>query len=227
MNAETGEILVMASHPTYDPNRLSEEGEALAQNPSAPLVNRATQGLYPIGTALQPLMRAEFGNRQATDAELKVYFQKLGLYQIPEINMPAAFDTENYSGKDLRISPLQAVLATAGLSNHGIRPSARIAMAVDTPEQGWVVLSAEDKSTEVMQPAAADETALSFAVENKPYWSRTSKSSTDGVTITWLTAGTIPDWGGTPLVLIVALEENNISLAENIRRIILDMATNQ
>jgi hypothetical protein len=141
--------------------------------------------------------------------------------------MPAAFDTENNSIKDLRISPLQAALGTAGLSNHGVMPSARIAMAVDTPEQGWVVLSAENKSNEVIQPAIADETALSFAVENKPYWSRTSKSSADGVTFTWLTAGTIPDWGGTPLVLIVTLEENNISLAENIRKIILDMALNQ
>ncbi len=227
MNAQTGEILVMASHPTYDPNKLDIEGDALSQNPAAPLVNRATQGLYPFGIALQPLLRAEFGDHQATDAELKVFYQKLGLYRIPEINMPAAFDTENNSVKNLRISPLQAALATAGLSNHGVMPSARIAMAVDTPEQGWVVLSAENKSTEVLQPAAADETALSFAVENKPYWSRTSKSSADGITFTWLTAGTIPDWGGTPLVLIVTLEENNISLAENIRKIILDMALNQ
>ncbi|HRJ76082.1 MAG TPA: FtsW/RodA/SpoVE family cell cycle protein, partial [Anaerolineales bacterium] len=55
MNAETGEVLVMASHPTYDPNKLTEEGEALSQNPNAPLLNRATQGLYPIGNTLLPL----------------------------------------------------------------------------------------------------------------------------------------------------------------------------
>lgn len=227
MNADTGEILVMASHPTYDPNKLDDLGDSLSQDPAAPLVNRATQGLYPIGTALLPLVRAEFGLRQPTEAELKKYYQKLGFYNLPELNMPAAYDVENNSTENLRISPIQASLAAAALSNHGIMPFARIAMAVDTPEQGWVVLSAENKSVEVFQPKTADETSLAFIVEGKPYWSRASKASADGTTITWLTAGTIPDWGGTPLVLIVTLEENNISLAENIKNKLLDAALNQ
>ena len=227
MNAQTGEILIMASHPTYDPNNLDTEGDALSTNSSAPLVNRATQGLYPIGTALRPLLRAEFGESQPTDSELAQYFQKLGLYQAPAINMPVAFDAENNSAKELKISPLQASLAAAILSHQGIEPAPRIAMAVDTPEQGWVVLSAENQSIEVIQPKAANEAAISFIVEGKPYWSHTSRASTDGTTVTWLLAGTIPDWGGTPLVLIVTLEENNISLAENIRRTILDAALNQ
>lgn len=108
--------------------------------------------------------------------------------------MPAAYDVENNSTENLRISPIQASLAAAALSNHGVMPLARIAMAVDTPEQGWVVLSAENKSVEVVQPRTADETSLAFIVEGKPYWSRASKASADGTTITWLTAGTIPDW---------------------------------
>ncbi|MBK9208680.1 MAG: hypothetical protein IPL71_10425 [Anaerolineales bacterium] len=83
MNAETGEILAMASHPTYDPNKLDDEGEALSQNESAPLVNRAAQGLYPIGTTMLPLMRAQYGEITPSEAELKAYYERLGLYQAP------------------------------------------------------------------------------------------------------------------------------------------------
>ena len=45
--------------------------------------------------------------------------------------------------------------------------------------------------------------------------------------ITWLLAGTLPDWRGTPLVLIVALEENNISLAERIGENLLNAGLSQ
>lgn len=38
MNAETGEILVMASHPEYDPNNLDEEGDTLSQAETSPLL---------------------------------------------------------------------------------------------------------------------------------------------------------------------------------------------
>jgi cell division protein FtsW (lipid II flippase) len=227
MNAETGEILAMASHPTYDQNKLGEEGEALAQNSSAPLVNRATQGLYPIGTALLPLVRAKFGDEHPTDSELIAYYREFGLLQAPAINMPVAFDTGNVSAKDLKISPLQASLAAALLSHDGIVPAPRIATAVNTPEQGWVVLSAEGMPIEVMQAKAANEAALSFIQKGKSYWSHVGQASADDKIITWLLAGTVPDWKGTPLALVVTLEEDNIFLANSIGNNILDTALNQ
>ncbi len=49
MDIETGAILVMSSHPTYDPNTLDETWEALREDERAPLINRATQGLFPVG----------------------------------------------------------------------------------------------------------------------------------------------------------------------------------
>lgn len=58
LNAETGEILAMASHPYSDPSALDTTWDALIQNPDAPLVNRATQGLYPPGAALSPYLLA-------------------------------------------------------------------------------------------------------------------------------------------------------------------------
>lgn len=61
LNAETGEILAMASHPNFNANRLAELGEGLLQNPDAPLLNRAAQGLYPSGAALGALLLAKNG----------------------------------------------------------------------------------------------------------------------------------------------------------------------
>jgi cell division protein FtsW (lipid II flippase) len=57
LNADTGEILAMSSHPTFNANRLAELGENYLRSSSSPLLNRATQGLYPLGAALGgPLM---------------------------------------------------------------------------------------------------------------------------------------------------------------------------
>jgi len=44
LNAHTGEILTMVSHPTYNPNKLSEKMEG------DKLYNRVTNGLYPPGS---------------------------------------------------------------------------------------------------------------------------------------------------------------------------------
>ncbi len=49
VDLETGAILVMSSHPTYDPNTLDEIWDSLRQDTRAPLLNRATQGLFAIG----------------------------------------------------------------------------------------------------------------------------------------------------------------------------------
>ncbi|MBL7063113.1 MAG: FtsW/RodA/SpoVE family cell cycle protein [Anaerolineae bacterium] len=59
LDATTGEILALASSPTFDPARLDEEWEALSEDPTAPLINRATQGLYQPGAALQTVVVAE------------------------------------------------------------------------------------------------------------------------------------------------------------------------
>jgi hypothetical protein len=49
IDLETGAILVMSSHPTFDPNLLDEQWDSLSQDERAPLLNRATQGLFPVG----------------------------------------------------------------------------------------------------------------------------------------------------------------------------------
>ncbi|MBI3162893.1 MAG: FtsW/RodA/SpoVE family cell cycle protein, partial [Chloroflexi bacterium] len=227
MNAETGEILAMASHPTYDPNKLDDEGDALAEDESAPLLNRATQGLYPVGAALLPLVRAEFGKRPATEAELTSFYERLGLYQLPQLDMPATFDAGNQLTKELRVSPLQAIMAAAALSNDGTSPTATIASAVNTREQGWVTLSATSPPVEAVQASAANDAALSFVLEDKPYWNHFSKVNSADASISWCLAGTLPNWSGAPLVVVVALEEDNAPLAKRACEAMLDTATSK
>ncbi len=50
LNAQTAEIYAIASHPNFDANHLSETWDSLMQRSDAPLLNRATQGIYPLGT---------------------------------------------------------------------------------------------------------------------------------------------------------------------------------
>ena len=68
LDAKTGEILAMASHPTFDANHLAENWESLIKDPDSPLLNRATQGLYPPGAALGPFLLAEASNQGSLPA---------------------------------------------------------------------------------------------------------------------------------------------------------------
>jgi peptidoglycan glycosyltransferase len=56
LEAATGELLALASHPSYDANALEAQWEGLVSDPAAPLLNRATLGLYQPGGALWPLV---------------------------------------------------------------------------------------------------------------------------------------------------------------------------
>lgn len=58
IDISSGDLLVLASAPGYDPNRLEEEWANLLEDPNAPLLNRATLGLYQPGGSLQPLVLA-------------------------------------------------------------------------------------------------------------------------------------------------------------------------
>jgi cell division protein FtsW (lipid II flippase) len=67
LDVTSGAILALASNPTFDPEQLDEEWEALSKDPAAPLVNRATQGLYQPGAALQTIVLAEALNEGLAD----------------------------------------------------------------------------------------------------------------------------------------------------------------
>ncbi|MBI3163066.1 MAG: FtsW/RodA/SpoVE family cell cycle protein [Chloroflexi bacterium] len=224
MNAETGEILVMASHPAFDPNRLDEQGNALSQDKNSPLLNRATQGLYPLGGAMLPVIQAAFDGDIPSDAAMLSFLGEAGLLDAPLIAMPVAKREMTNEIEDLRASPLQVCLAAAAVSYQGVLPAPRIATAVNTREQGWVVLPALTEARELIQPKAAAEAALSLLKENGTFWSHSARGRINKTTVTWFIAGTPPDWQGAPLVLVVALEEDNPKFAETLGERLLNAA---
>ena len=63
----TGQVLAMGSAPTFNPARLGEQWEALREDTSAPLLNRATQGLYQPGAALQTVVIGEALHKELID----------------------------------------------------------------------------------------------------------------------------------------------------------------
>jgi peptidoglycan glycosyltransferase len=55
LSVPAGEVLALASLPTYDPNTLDAQWDQLIQAPDNPFFNRAVQGRYQPGSALQPM----------------------------------------------------------------------------------------------------------------------------------------------------------------------------
>jgi peptidoglycan glycosyltransferase len=69
LDARSGEILAMASHPSYDANQLDAHWQDLVANAGSPLLNRATLGLYQPGGVVWPVVLA--GAVQGGLADLK------------------------------------------------------------------------------------------------------------------------------------------------------------
>ena len=76
----SGAVLAMVSQPSYDPNKLDDNYDALRQATDSPLLNRVTQGLYQPGGSLESLILAAMLTNKAdlaatvsnTDRDVKI-----------------------------------------------------------------------------------------------------------------------------------------------------------
>jgi cell division protein FtsW (lipid II flippase) len=278
INARSGEILAMASHPYFDPNTLVDNWDALKKDPNAPFINRATQGKYPIGRAFGPFLLAsvveqntplpappptsfEFGDQQldcarppsspitwgalikvgcpGASVELAKYLkpeQVANLYHIlgfdaaPELFIPGVAADNIPSSDDpiaialgqskSSVTPLQMVLAAAAFSTGGTRPAPILPMAVNSPQQGWVILPAGSAATELSNSSALSTTEQLSTI-TMPTWETLALAESKNNSITWYLSGTSPDWTGTPLAMALVLEENNPELAHQIGTLIM------
>ena len=115
----TGEIVAMASLPTFDPGKLSDaSAEALRESADQPLLNRVTEAVYPLGSlseAFSPLS-AFFRSRSVSFRDLSM--------AAPE---------------DLSVTPLQLCLMTCAAAGDGTAPEPRLIRTVKTAAGGIVI----------------------------------------------------------------------------------------
>jgi cell division protein FtsW (lipid II flippase) len=274
LNANSGEVLAMASSPSFDANNLEISWESLVNDPSSPLFNRATMGRYPPGNALDvflmPAGQLTASNQVSISdpvecavpptgttlaeaiaagcttptrllttskgaEDLLNVLDSLGLFTAPSFpvetlssSRPKTIsDTFTYlsgdradpvTGAMLRVSPLQMALAAASLSNEGELLNPRLAMAVENPQGGWVMLPVSEQTqpagkTQVISnlaAAIADKDLLVWQVVSdtkKPVASQGTTGKASGYT--WYLGGTLPEWKGATIAVALLLEEDN------------------
>lgn len=214
LDAMSGEVLVMASHPTFDANRLNQTAEDLLNDVQKPLINRATLGVYPTDSVMEPLAAALFGTADLDPAQWQSVYEAFGFLRTPLLRMEVASTAS--VGEDFYVSPLHLALASAALSNGGEVPAPRIAVALYTPRDGWVVLAAEERPFQASQPSAASEAVASYSEAGNNYWSHIGRARDDESTVTWFIGGTSTGWQASPLAIVVLLEEDNSREARRI-----------
>jgi cell division protein FtsW (lipid II flippase) len=154
-----------------------------------------------------------------TSTSLPAFLGKLGFFSKPEVALDASFNelpdasvqfnhlALGMQGVD--VSPLQLALAAAAISAEGIMPAPRLALSVNTPTEGWVILPVESETRQVFTTSQANDTADLLKVESQPYWQALGIAPlTPERTILWYLGGTLPGWNGTPAVVVVLLESN-------------------
>jgi cell division protein FtsW (lipid II flippase) len=160
MDIESGAVLVMSSHPTYDPNTLDDMWNALRQDERAPLLNRASQGIFPIGdlarligliglyeagatrpakpfsapveTLVAPLGPTGY---LATAQQLGLARPLIGLPSQPGL-LPELEAGGRSTVRDLAVTPLHLARVIAGLENEGYLPNPILSFSSE-PSQSY------------------------------------------------------------------------------------------
>ena len=103
MEPSTGKILAMVSKPDFDPNNIDNEWENLNSDDSrSPLLNRATQGLYPPGSTFKIVTALEYLREHPTDYQ-NYYYECQGYTNTEDVTIKC-YDYEVHGYEDLKSS---------------------------------------------------------------------------------------------------------------------------
>lgn len=93
-NPNTGEIYVSASYPTYDQNTYGQTVSEMLTDKSRPLLNRATNGIYPPGSTFKIATAAAALSEGVIDANTSIYDS--GIYKEYEDYQPHCWYFDRY-----------------------------------------------------------------------------------------------------------------------------------
>ncbi len=182
--------------------------------------------ISPAGSSLVDVVAAgctipqiSLSQRLGSDTVMKL-FEDLGLFAQPTIGESDQWVTEPpiipspedviRGESNFLVSPLQMVLAAATLSSGGSLPSAKLTNAVNLPEGGWTAFPPAAEVKRVFSQPNANSIAELLADDDLPIWQTVAivPNMADQM-ITWYLAGTLPSWKGSPLSLVILLEEDD------------------
>lgn len=102
MDVKTGHILALVSKPDFDPNRIEELWDSVNEDEeNSPLLNRATQGLYPPGSTFKIVTALEYirENKDISDYE----FDCTGHFEYDGVKINC-YHGQNHGHMDLGLS---------------------------------------------------------------------------------------------------------------------------
>ncbi len=91
LDPRTGAVLAMVSYPRYDPNEIDDIWAELNSDEDKPLLNRATQGLYPPGSVFKTIVAAAALETGAVTPDTE--FDDTGVF------LAGGYEVQNYNEK--------------------------------------------------------------------------------------------------------------------------------
>ncbi len=155
INSETGEILALASHPTFDANTLDATWSELVDDPRSPLLNRATLGLYQPGAVLAPAILTSALAMGAAELEQPASADALALGAHDFACRVSTPDSDLTLADALRAGcPMALAELGAGLGTDGLRALFETLRLFEPPAIGLPAAAAAADSA-VTDPALA------------------------------------------------------------------------
>ena len=122
LDVRTGEILALVSKPTFDPNTLEADWPTLQFSPDKPMLNRATQGLYPPGLVFETITLAAV-LQEGLAEPTTVFTDELGVVLAvdPPISCPGDPPKTRFTLAEAYTWPCSVLFARLGLELGGER----------------------------------------------------------------------------------------------------------
>ena len=128
-----------------------------------------------------------------------------------------------FSETPLRASPLQIAASASSITINGLIPIPKILSAVDTSEEGWVFLHT-NAQTQVISSEKAKMINEFLKSEEISGWEVTAQGVDAKSKVAWYVAGTPANWSGTPVTIVLVLENENPIKTRSIGRAIYNLA---